>query len=292
MIMKQLPLVLCTLLLIPFHVMGQGVGRGPTAQQHPQTWKRYTVKGDEFSVTLPTLPAMTTVKTLQMRVQKHRRERQLRTTLDNVVYTIDVFENPEPRQSLEEFIAEQNANAAYDLTTERVVTINGFAGKQYLAQNKTPLTTVQFFATEKRLIRFSARGDAENPGVKQFFSSIVLGKKTEGIKVSDGPGNPLELETGRIFTAKEIDTKVRLLKKPEPTFTDRARAEQITGTVVLRAVFSATGEVTNIRVVQGLHGGLTERAIDVARKIKFVPAMKDGKFVSMWLQLEYNFNLY
>jgi hypothetical protein len=45
-------------------------------------------------------------------------------------------------------------------------------------------------------------------------------------------------------------------------------------------------------VVQGLPDGLTERAIEAARKIKFVPASKEGKYVSMWMQLEYNFNLY
>ena len=62
--------------------------------------------------------------------------------------------------------------------------------------------------------------------------------------------------------------------------------------VILKCVFASNGSITNIRVVSGLPYGLTERAIDAARKIKFIPAMKDGKCVSMWMQLEYNFNLY
>jgi len=37
---------------------------------------------------------------------------------------------------------------------------------------------------------------------------------------------------------------------------------------------------------------LTERAIAAAKQIRFVPAQKDGHAVSMWMQLEYNFNLY
>ncbi|HEX6283216.1 MAG TPA: energy transducer TonB [Pyrinomonadaceae bacterium] len=44
--------------------------------------------------------------------------------------------------------------------------------------------------------------------------------------------------------------------------------------------------------VQGLPYGLTENAVDAAKKIKYFPAIKDGKRVSMWMQLEYNFNLY
>jgi len=85
--------------------------------------------------------------------------------------------------------------------------------------------------------------------------------------------------------------KIRLLTKPEPSYTVEARNHRITGTVILKAVFAKTGYVENISVISGLPYGLTERAIASARMIRFTPAMKDGKPVSMWMQLEYNFNL-
>jgi TonB family protein len=88
----------------------------------------------------------------------------------------------------------------------------------------------------------------------------------------------------------EVDTKARLISKPEPPYTTDARKNNISGTVILKVVFSKTGEVNNIRVVSGLPYGLTKQAIEAARKIKFTPAMKDGKPVSMWMQLEYNFS--
>lgn len=50
--------------------------------------------------------------------------------------------------------------------------------------------------------------------------------------------------------------------------------------------------VSTIQVIAGLSYGLTESAVEAAKKIKFTPATKDGKRVSMWLQLEYNFNLF
>lgn len=96
----------------------------------------------------------------------------------------------------------------------------------------------------------------------------------------------------RIFTGKEVTSKARLISKPEPQYTEDARKNQITGTVVLKVVFASNGSVTNIRTVSGLPFGLTERAIAAARQIKFSPATKDGHPVSMWMQLEYNFNLY
>jgi TonB family protein len=83
-----------------------------------------------------------------------------------------------------------------------------------------------------------------------------------------------------------------VLAKPEPQYTDEARRNQITGTVVLRVVFSRFGDVTNVRAVQSLPFGLTEKAIAAARQIRFLPAIKDGRPVSVYMQLEYNFNLY
>lgn len=107
-----------------------------------------------------------------------------------------------------------------------------------------------------------------------------------------GPGGGGGGDYSKIFTGKDVTTKARLISKPEPQYTEDARKNQIVGTVVLKVVFASSGQVTNIRTVSGLPYGLTERAIAAARNIKFVPATKDGHQVSMWMQLEYNFNLY
>ena len=101
----------------------------------------------------------------------------------------------------------------------------------------------------------------------------------------DGAGQPGGGGSG-------MDQRVRLLIKPEPQYTEEARRNQISGTVVLRVVFSSAGEVVQIRAVHTLPFGLTERAIAAARQIRFNPALKDGKPVSVFMQLEYNFNLY
>jgi TonB family protein len=96
----------------------------------------------------------------------------------------------------------------------------------------------------------------------------------------------------KIYSGKEVETKVRVLSKPNPSYTDEARRNQVTGVVVLRCVFAADGRVRAIHVVSGLSDGLNERTIEAARHIKFIPATKDGKPVSMWMELQYNFNLF
>ncbi|MBD0324918.1 MAG: TonB family protein [Pyrinomonadaceae bacterium] len=100
------------------------------------------------------------------------------------------------------------------------------------------------------------------------------------------------IDYNRTFSPREVTQKARILSRPEPQYTEEARKNQVSGTVVLRAVFSSSGQVTGIRAVSGLPYGLTEKAIAAARQIRFQPAMKDGRPVSQYIQIEYNFNLY
>ena len=100
-------------------------------------------------------------------------------------------------------------------------------------------------------------------------------------------------DAGRdLFHIREVTTKARILKKAEPEYTEAARRNGISGTVILLAVFAADGNVKNIIALQFLPDGLTENCIIAARKIKFEPAIKDGRPVSTAVQIEYNFNLY
>ena len=131
-------------------------------------------------------------------------------------------------------------------------------------------------------------GSGDGPGVGPGKDGNIGGGPRHpgccGSGSSEGTGGPV--------SASQVEQRARLLFKPEPQYTEEARINQITGTVVLRVVFSSSGDVDQIRAVRTLPFGLTERAIAAARQIRFVPAMKNGRPVSVFMQLEYNFNLY
>lgn len=288
---KRLPLFILTLLLIITSAQAQP----PSQSESP--WKMYTISGEDFSAALPNLPAFHTTYEWVEGSQKSRRIYSLGAYADGLVYVVYVYENPKRRQSFESFLKSLEISKS-DLTD---LTLNGFPGKE---RRRPEFETMsRFFATEHRIYHFMAMGTTvDDPRMTKFFSSLSLHKLKDSIELVDGPGLPWEPPvepepandeiTNKIYTGKEVDRKVRLGLKPEPSYTESARENQITGTVVLKTVFSRNGSLTSIRTVSGLPFGLTERAIDAARKIKFVPAMKNGKFVSMWMQLEYNFNLY
>jgi len=64
--------------------------------------------------------------------------------------------------------------------------------------------------------------------------------------------------------------------KPRPVYTDEGRHLKVEGEVLLDVVFTASGQIKILKVVQGLGHGLDESAIRAAEKIQFKPALKDG----------------
>jgi TonB family protein len=94
----------------------------------------------------------------------------------------------------------------------------------------------------------------------------------------------------KIYSIREVTHRAHITFWPQPELTQEARNQGIGGTVILRAVFTASGKVENIKVVAGLAGGLTEEALKAARTIKFAPAVKDGRLVSQYIQIEYKFS--
>lgn len=95
--------------------------------------------------------------------------------------------------------------------------------------------------------------------------------------------------------AKELadnEKAVKIISKPHTAYTDMARMNQVQGTIVVVVELGADGEVKFVFALRGLPDGLTENTINAARQIKFVPATRDGKPISVIKRLEYNFTIY
>lgn len=95
-----------------------------------------------------------------------------------------------------------------------------------------------------------------------------------------------------VYAPIEVSQTAKIKKQPLPIYAQEARARAFQGTVVLEAVLASSGKVTDITVIEDLPYGLTEKAIEAARKIKFEPAIKGNRQVSTLVRFEYNFHLY
>ena len=103
---------------------------------------------------------------------------------------------------------------------------------------------------------------------------------------------PAEVDGEHIYKSKETDERFQILKKPDPSYTREGQRHKTKGLVVLRMILAADETVKHIEVIKGLPDGLTDKAIAVAAQIKFKPAKKDGKPVSVWVEVEYRFDIY
>lgn len=292
--LKRIAFLSSALLFLSVDALAQSVGMAPP----PAAWQRYRVVGEEFSIALPTLPAMTTYIQSREGTQEARTQRYLGVYADGVVYTIYCDDN-EPQDAVKKSSKRLLPMQGWEPSSEQDVSRDGAIGKQFTSSN--PLGGVlQVLATKKHFYRIQAYGaTAADPRVQHYFSSLTIGKNPDGIEVTDGPGTPFEpvdgsvqIPTDSVFTSNQVDRKFVLLMKTEPMYTEEARRHRTTGPVILKTVFSANGSVVNIQVISGLPNGLTEQAIESIKRIKFIPAAKDGKLVSVWTQLEFNFNLY
>lgn len=193
-------------------------------------------------------------------------------------------------------------------------TIKPLRGREYAVtlENRTGL--IHFYVAGPRIYVLRVLDPQGNFTATQRFLNYIgprtglpgsssmqgagLGPPYDGMGTGIGIGSgsatsaPAPTDYNRTFTGRDVTQKARVLAKPEPQYTESARKYAVQGTVVLRAVFSNSGQVTNIRVVRRLPHGLTDAAIAAAGQIRFTPALKDQHEVSMYIQLEYNFNLY
>jgi len=90
-----------------------------------------------------------------------------------------------------------------------------------------------------------------------------------------------------IYRAKDVSKKAKITFYPPPEPSNDKRAQGVTGTVVLRVVLCRSGQVTDIETVHKLPYGITEKAIDAAKRARFIPAEKDGQTVSQRATFEY-----
>jgi len=105
-------------------------------------------------------------------------------------------------------------------------------------------------------------GSGANRTVRQAGFGDAEAGKSEGAKKRADAGPP--------------QTPVEILFKPKPDYTDEARKMKLEGEVLVRALFTAGGQVRVLDIVRGLGHGLDETAVRAAQQIKFKPALREG----------------
>jgi protein TonB len=86
-------------------------------------------------------------------------------------------------------------------------------------------------------------------------------------------------------------TPPRLLREVRADYTEEARRRSISGDVLLEIVVRRDGSVGDVRILQGLGGGLNERATNAVRQWRFAPAQRLGAAVDVVVEVSVEFTL-
>lgn len=93
------------------------------------------------------------------------------------------------------------------------------------------------------------------------------------------------------FVSAQELKPLRIIEKPTPQLTDGQKKDniEVQGTITLRVEFLAECQIGKVFVVSSLPYGLTENAIEAAKKVKFEPETKNGLPTTVFKQVQYSF---
>lgn len=112
----------------------------------------------------------------------------------------------------------------------------------------------------------------------------------EGIGPGVGPGIGGGTGGGPYRPGSGI-TPPTVLREVKPDYTEEARRRSLEGDVVLEIVVRRDGSVGDVKILQGLGGGLDARAVDAVRQWRFSPAKRQGAPVDVIVEVAVEFKL-
>ncbi len=156
---------------------------------------------------------------------------------------------------------------------------------------KSPRATTAVGGFEAGPAEVGARGRLAGNGFDDASSGSAAPRRRQ---LSSGGFDQAEAPAARSTVAKVVSTPfegIEILEKPRPIYTDEARRLRIEGTVQLRVVFGAAGQIRVVAVVKGLGHGLDEAAVQAAEAIRFRPARRDGRPVDAPAVIQIQFQI-
>ena len=126
-------------------------------------------------------------------------------------------------------------------------------------------------------------GSSGLPGGPGYGNGTGGARGLRGTLASDG--------SGRGGAAATASAGVTILHKPDPAYSVEGRKHKLQGDVVLEVIFLASGQIKVTGVVSGIGFGMDEEAIHAAQRIRFTPAMRDGKPVDFPARIRIEFRL-
>lgn len=130
--------------------------------------------------------------------------------------------------------------------------------------------------------------------LRQFVFLLSLTLAAAGLcRAQEATPAPGDAAAERVYTREEVSKPAVITEMPDPAFQKKLGDKLLdrNGTVKVNVVLLSTGRVGEVELLEGLSQAQNFASIKAARRIQFMPAMKDGRPVSQLIVAEYTFRL-
>jgi TonB family protein len=262
-------------------------------------WRLYTNASEDFTVMFPKLP----VKDDTSDICKNQNSTSYVAYAEEVVYKVKLI-----RKSREKGASWCTERETFDETFFKRLgrkvgatfakAKNGLEFFEY-KEGSTRYWVFDDLARE-RLIELSVVDrDASKTDHTRFVDSFRPWSVPDAMAIGSGAAATLgDLTEATRSTETEpqpttsADAPYIAVHQPRANYTEEARKKGIEGNVLLKILLLPNGSVGSVTPVSQQPYGLTEQAIWAARKIVFLPKVKDGKRVAIIILREYAFGIY
>lgn len=268
----------------------------------PVKWERYSVGEHNVSVLLPKLP----IKAESRDICQQEHQRRYALYAEDVVYGFNItakLNEPVPgfcspgRKFDETGFANRIREYKSGIRDFEEIEIKlGGRSAIKISNDSKSAWFINDFENMRWFEFWVVNGDETSAAVVKFINSLEKGSSGrdigEGANQTLGDDTSVKVENDRPDDASGATAGIVFVVKPAPKYTDSARQNMIKGRVVLRVTFLESGGIGAVTAIETLPDGLTEQAIEAARRIIFLPARQNGKKHSVSKAIMYNFSVY
>jgi Tfp pilus assembly protein PilX len=223
--------------------------------------------------------------------------------INGVLLTLDFYEGN--AKDIQKELISRITSSDDPYQAVRSEDFGGISLDYYRKTNDRHTWIEQLYTTKKTVYDVQSIASRENdPIVMTFLRSVQLENggtvvlpnvpKADGKKVIGKPTEEIDeiplVRDETPFKGKP-DRGVIIVSKPRPSYSMEALGERASGEVILRILFSASGKIMQTEVVTG-RPVFWKSSVDAALRIRYIPAVKDGKLVSVWKQIGYTFSTF
>ena len=134
-------------------------------------------------------------------------------------------------------------------------------------------------------------GAASRADVNLEVGNVSETMKVRGSRTTPAPPPPPAMATPQRIPIGGNVRPSKLVAQARPEYPADLKQQGVTGSVIIRAIISKTGDILNAQVINTVHPGLAQAALDAVKQWRYQPTLLNGQPVEVITTITIGFEL-